>query len=208
MFHSYLITVPGFEHRADPTVEHLRQSGLLAVSWFNRFMGINGTVAGLSCTNAHLLPDGSVYTPTPAHTSLCLNHWFLWQRIKDAHWADTPHYSLILEDDVRLVDGWYDKLVRALEDVPDDWDLLFIGSCYARHHGAVHVKGDVWKTEKPNCTHAYFVRHKALPVLLNKCQRIYTNIDWALVEQAIPHLKSFAILPRIAHQFTMENLAE
>lgn len=208
MFHSYLITVPGFEHRADPTVDHLEKSGLLAVSWFERFIGINGVTAGLSCTNAHLLPDGSTYTPTPAQTSLCLNHWFLWQRIAKMAAVDLAGYSLIMEDDVRLVDGWLQKMCVALEDIPDDWDLLYMGSCFARIHGAVHVNGDVWKTEKPNCTHAYFVRHKALPVLLDKCQRIYTNIDWALVEQAIPHLKTFAILPRLANQFTMENLAE
>lgn len=208
MFHCYMITVPGFEHRADPTEEHLRQSGLMAVSWYKRFNGINGSIAGLSCTNSHLLPDGNRYTPTPAHTSLCINHWFLWRTIYAPNLLDADHYSLIMEDDVRLVDGWYEKLVRALDDVPDDWDLLFMGSCYARHHGAVHVKGDVWRTEKPNCTHAYFVRHKALPVLLDKCHRIYTNIDWAIVEQAIPHLKAYAILPRLAHQLTLEHLTE
>jgi GR25 family glycosyltransferase involved in LPS biosynthesis len=208
MFHSYLITVPGLDEQCSTTIKHLEKVGVTALSWFSRFVGINGETAGLSCTNHHDLPDGSKYTPTPKHVSLCLNHWFLWQAIAMPNRFDQTGFSLIMEDDVRFVERWHEKFHNALRDAPDDWDILFLGSCYARHHGAVHVKGDVWKTEKPNCTHAYLVRHRALSTLINRCQRIYTNIDWSLVEQAIPHLKAYAILPRIAHQHTMENLPE
>jgi GR25 family glycosyltransferase involved in LPS biosynthesis len=211
MIHAYTITCSGNEDRLSATLKHIEDCGLMALMWFHTFNGINGETAGLACTNYHTLSDGTQYTPTAKHVSLCINHWFLWKQI---HWNTNPkivtkgEYSLITEDDVRFVPGWYDKLASALQDVPNDWDLLYIGSCYAKLNGATHVKGDVWETPKPNCTHAYLVRHKALPVLIEKCQRIYTNIDWLMVEQAIPHLRTYSILPRIAHQFEMENLPE
>jgi hypothetical protein len=205
---SYLITVPGFEARRDATIAHLDGCGFNRSNFFHQFVGVNGETAGLSCTNTHALPDGTIYTPTPKHVSLCLNHWFLWQRI----WADVMtsegDFSIILEDDVRFTDNWHSKYTKAIEDVPGDWDILFLGSCYARNFPVAHIAGDIWKVEKPNCTHAYCVRNKALPVLIEKCHRIYTNIDWAIIEQAIPHLKTFAVLPRLAHQHGMEDLPE
>lgn len=209
MTRSFLITVAGCEDRRDSALAHLRDRGVIGVTWFKVFQGINGETAGLSCTNSHTLPDNSRYTPTPKHISLCLNHWFLWQRISgDSSFWDMGDHSLIMEDDVRFTEDWLSKAIRAKEDVPEDWDLLFLGSCHARNHPVHHVKGDVWKVEKPNCTHAYYVRHKALPILIDRCQRIYTNIDWSIIEQAIPHLNAYAILPRIAHQHGMENLPE
>ena len=201
----YLITVPGFEARRDATISHLCDT----VAWRPiPFIGVNGEAAGLSCTNTHTLSDGSIYTPTPKHVSLCLNHWFLWQRILSTSSADDDGHSIIMEDDVRIVSNWHNKYAAALEDVPEDWDILFLGSCYARNFPVTHIAGDIWKVEKPNCTHAYCVRHKALPVLIEKCHRIYTNIDWAIIEQAIPHLNTYAVLPRIAHQHGMEDLPE
>jgi hypothetical protein len=204
---AFLITVPGLEDRRKATESHLESCGFSQAINVRPFVGVNGGVAGISCTNTHLLPDGTTYTPTPKHVSLCLNHWFLWQQIlNNAEIGD--EFSIVLEDDVRFVDGWFNKSRKALEDVPEDWDILFLGSCYARNFPVAHIVGDIWKVEKPNCTHAYCVRHKALPVLIEKCHRIYTNIDWAIIEQAIPHLNTYAILPRIAHQFTMEHLLE
>jgi GR25 family glycosyltransferase involved in LPS biosynthesis len=208
MIHAYTITCSGNEDRLSATLKHIEDCGLMALMWFHTFNGINGETAGLACTNYHTLSDGTQYTPTAKHVSLCINHWFLWQKIRWHSQLDGEGISLIMEDDVRFIDGWQEKFHNALRDVPEDWDILFIGSCYARHHGAVHVKGDVWKTEKPNCTHAYLIRHRALTTLIDKCQRIYTNIDWLMVEQAIPHLRTYSILPRIAHQFEMENLPE
>jgi hypothetical protein len=198
----YLIYVPGL-NRIAATTAHLRERD---VNYWP-FHGINGETAGLSCTNHHDLPDGSKYTPTPKHVSLCINHWMIWSRAHMEH-DDPGDFILVMEDDVRFVDDWDDKLQQALLDVPEDWDMLFLGSCYARHHGAAHVKGSVYKLDKPNCTHAYLVRVKALPTLLRDCERIYTNIDWAIAEQVGQKLKIFAILPRIAHQHTMENLPE
>ena len=209
MTQSYLITVPGFQARRDAAIAHLHQSGFAFATQLKLFAGVNGETAGLSCTNSHKLPDGSVYTLCPKHASLCLNHWFLWQRIlSESHSVVVGDYSIILEDDVRFTDNWYSKYAKAIEDVPEDWDILFLGSCHARSYPVGHIVGDIWKVEKPNCTHAYCVRHKALTVLIEKCHRIYTKIDWAIIEQAIPHLNTYAILPRIAHQHGMEDLPE
>jgi len=204
---SFLITVPGFESRRDATIAHLDECGFNRSNFFHQFVGLNGETAGLSCTNTHTLPDGTIYTLCPKHASLCLNHWFLWQRMLSES-GGSDDFSIALEDDVRFADNWYSKYTKALEDVPEDWDILFLGSCHARSYPVSHIVGDIWKVEKPNCTHAYCIRHKALPVLIEKCHRIYTKIDWAIIEQAIPHLSVYAVLPRLAHQHGMEDLPE
>ena len=128
----------------------------------------------------------------------------------DALWCPdgTTHCYGIMEDDVLLREDWKPMLDAALADLPHDWDILFAGSCHVKAHSPTHYKGNLWKFHNPLCTHMYFVRPKALPILIESCERIYTNIDWAIVEQALPKLNSFVVLPRIAGQHGLDDLAE
>ena len=113
-----------------------------------------------------------------------------------------------MEDDVVLREDWGPMINAAWDNLPDDWDILFAGSCHVKAHSPTHYKGNLWKFHNPLCTHFYLVNQKALPILIESCERIYTNIDWAIVEQALPKLNSFVVLPRIAGQHGLDDLAE
>lgn len=52
-----------------------------------------------------------------------LSHIGVWKRVRD---DDLP-CALVLEDDVELVPGFASKLRAALRQVPDDYDLLYLG---------------------------------------------------------------------------------
>lgn len=203
---TYVITLQAQPERQARCSDHLRERGYAAYSW----RGVDAAKMGLQTRFTHRLPDGTDYNPPAKHVGLCLSHWMLWRELMVLrHFPETEfdHYG-IMEDDVVLDPNWKSMLDSAMADLPEDWDILFAGSCHVRTYNPTHYKGFLWKCEKPNCTHFYLVRAKALPVLIDACERIYTNIDWAIIEQALPKLNSFVVLPRIAGQHGMEDLAE
>ena len=54
-----------------------------------------------------------------------LSHLGLWWKL--AHESPGVSNYLILEDDVKFKDGWEKKWLAALEDVPDDYDVIYLG---------------------------------------------------------------------------------
>jgi len=198
-----VITLKSQPDRWTRCFTHLNGRGYWAQPW----AGIDAEKMGLVTTNSHRVPDGRDYTPPPYHVGCCLSHWLLWRDLW-RNWGGSSNPVAVMEDDVELREDWEPMLYAALKDLPDDWDILFAGSCNAKFNGATHYKGNLWQAKEPLCTHFYLVRPKALPVLIESCERIYTNIDWAIIEQAIPHLNTYAVLPRLAHQHGMEDLPE
>ncbi len=59
-------------------------------------------------------------------------------------------------------------------------------------------------TPRASCNHAYVVRGSALPVLLDRCEKVWAPIDLSMHEDRTRFgtrmLKSFAVLPRLATQ--------
>lgn len=131
------------------------------------------------------------------------------------------HY-MVLEGDMRFADtcntckftsttgfGWRERLTAAMEDVPEDFDFLFLGSCCAEDKEPVHVKGDVYEfpyrgPEKwqyyPQCGHCYIVAKKCLPHLIATQRDTASPVDVSLIKYAFPQLKVYAVLPRLADQ--------
>lgn len=129
---------------------------------------------------------------------------------------DFKHF-LFLESDAEFMEGWRDKLIQSLEDVPEDFDFLFVGSCCAKDKEPVHIKGDVYEfpyrgEEKwqyyPQCGHAYIIAHKALQTLIDTQRDVAHPMDVSLIRYAFPKLKIYAILPRIATQGDKTDLPE
>lgn len=122
-------------------------------------------------------------------------------------------HFMYLETDCNFIEGWKEKLEQALLDVPSDFDYLYAGSCCAEDKEPVHVKGDVYHfpfrgedkwTYAPQCGHFYIVAKKAIPLFI-KTQRDCGNpADVSLIKFMFPHLKVYAILPRLADQGSTE----
>lgn len=115
------------------------------------------------------------------------------------------HYWLI-EDDCIFIEGWKEKLQQALQDVPDDFDFLFVGSCCTEGREQQHIKGDIWEVKYPQCGHCYIISKKCIPFLIETSRDPGEPIDVSLYYNSFPHLKVYTILPRLADQIDT-NLA-
>lgn len=114
-------------------------------------------------------------------------------------------YSLIIEDDVILDDKFGDKLNKGLEQLPDDYDMLFIGNGCNLHIPLNKRRPDKFiykKCREPTdwgglggtrCTDSYLVSKKGAKKLMSYISKLKEGainipIDWWL-NQVIQDLK-------------------
>ena len=108
-------------------------------------------------------------------------------------------YSLILEDDVILDDKFGDKLNKGLEQLPDDYDMLFIGNGCCLHIESSKIKPGQFIYKKcgeptnwggnggTRCTDSYLVSKKGAKKLMSYISKLKEGainmpIDWWLNE--------------------------
>lgn len=175
---------------------HLIEQGIPATM----FQGINAAAMGLTTVNPYTYEvdgPGSGYIMPQKHVGLSLTHWLLWRKLV-AYERDKDWSSTILEDDAEFVPGWREKLAAITP--PDDWDMILIGSCNCGDKPKEEVSPGLFKVHQPQCTHAYIVRHRALPTLIECGRKIWAPIDLSLIFGAYEKLNVFCVLPRICGQ--------
>ena len=102
----------------------------------------------------------------------------------------------IFEDDSVFVDNFHEKLEKSLAFLPDDWDMLYLGANLVD----TYEVNQYWHKSRRCCsTHAYAVKKKALPVLLESAKNYDGHIDMAhsLVH---PQLNVYIARPTLVYQ--------
>ena len=131
--------------------------------------------------------------------SLALKHCWI---IKDAF---NKNYEsiLILEDDVVLVENFTEKFNSYKNQLPENWDSCFIGTCCDLHAQLVNGR-NVYKTNGSRCTHAYILSRNGISKLINEINTINDCIDWYynLVIHKL-QLENYWFEPSIANQNTI-----
>lgn len=167
-----------------------------------RFNGWNNSIGGLRATYPYEIDaPGSGYLMKETSVGIYLSHWMLWNYL-----AMLPDDSFfIFEDDAAFVPVWKEQWEADMALLPPDWDLFYVGSCCVNGWpDNVQFSEHIWRTKKAQCLHAYMVRAKALPMMLEKCQKVWAPIDLALLWECQPHLNVFARIPRLVNQADME----
>lgn len=163
-----------------------------------RFNGWDNRIAGLRPTYPYEVDaPGSGFLMTERDVGPCISHWMLWNHL--ATLAEDTFF--VFEDDVIFQPGWKEKWEADLASLPSDWDMFYVGHCcFDGWPENSKFSETVYRAKIVHCTHAYMVRAKAFPLLLEKCQKVWAPIDLALVFQALPHLNVFARVPRLMEQ--------
>lgn len=182
--------------RFSATEEHLRSVGILA----EPFISFDAEITGLETRHTYERDHpGTNFRVAPRMVNMYLGHYTLW---KVCEYLPGDSF-LILEDDVRFSDDWKQHLAAAMP-LPSDWDLIYLGSCCCMDKAGIkQITGRLNRVQFALCTHAYAVRKKAIPILLENCERIEAGIDIAICLNAMPKLNAYAFLPRIADQIGM-----
>ena len=133
-----------------------------------------------------------------------LSHFNVWASIK---WmiesAITSHkVFLVVEDDVEFTrNDWKDVLLENLAILPDDWHVVYVGSCCTDgNHLHRHVGANLYKLTQGMCTHCYLVNYEGACKLLETNQKVWSPIDIQILVDSIPRMNFYGILPRLATQ--------
>jgi GR25 family glycosyltransferase involved in LPS biosynthesis len=129
--------------------------------------------------------------------SLALKHAFI---LKDI-FKNKYKTSLILEDDVILCDNFVNYCNFFMTQLPNDWDIAWVGSCLNLHEPNIDGKY-VYKTSKGSrCTHAFLVSES----MVNKVIDCISDINLAadhfynyLIEKY--NLNNYWFEPSLANQ--------
>ncbi len=188
---TFVLTVRRQIRRFDDTVAHLDSLG---VKW-ERFDGMDNTITKLIPVETFDF-DRAGDKIGPKHVAATLTHYLLWKVMQYQ-----PDDSFIaLEFDVRFVDDWQDKFHQAMSVLPDDWDIVYLGSCCCKGRNTSLIGNNLYVVEYPLCGHACLYRKKCLETLLDIHQRISMPLDIAMLNWSLPKLKVYTILPPICVQ--------
>jgi len=120
------------------------------------------------------------FKPTPSgrylnnsEISLLLKHYDIISQLS----SNNIKYALVLEDDVILCDNFLHHLENCFEELPKDWDLVWVGTCCNLHEPKIGDKL-VYKTNRGSrCTHAYLISKSCANKIMNNLDRITEAID-------------------------------
>lgn len=189
------LTLPESADKTEAARKHFSEAGLDDVEFV---WGIHAHKAGLATVHPYEVDNpGSGFRMGYKPTGIWLGHWIIWTIMNR---APDDHF-MVLETDAKFQPGWKEKFGQAMADVPPDFDFLHIGHCCMEGHPRTHIKGDVYETKHSQCTHAYVMNRKCIPFLLRTLRKVWSPIDIQMIFECFPHLRTFAVMPRIVDQF-------
>lgn len=162
------------------------------------FAALHAETTGFAtCHPYEIDAPGSGYLMGFKPTGVWLAHVMLWHHL--ARLNDDKF--LILEDDAMFHEDWKARYEQAMEHLPGDFDFCHIGHCCLEGHPKTLVGGELYESKNSQCTHSYILNRKCLPFLLRTVRKCYAPIDCQLVLDVFPHLRTFAVIPRMVDQF-------
>lgn len=121
------------------------------------------------------------------------SHRRLFTKVKE----DGLDMVLVLEDDIEVCEDFNNKLNQTLSELPDDWDLLYLGGWNV---------GDIEKyseslnfAKKVYTTHAFIVRKKFYDTILEGINSKKWKVD-VLISDVLPLGNCFICEPPLAWQ--------
>ena len=194
----YCITLPEKPERTEAAIKHFSEGGLENVTMVS---GIHGEGFGLDTKFLYEVDNpGSGFKIGPSVVGIWLSHWMLWL----AATLMEHEHVMILEDDAQLLSNWKKRTAQALEDVPPDFDWLFIGSCCAGSAKKTLVKGEVWDARYPVCFQAYIISKAGARKLVETQRKCYAPIDVSAVFHSFKAMRVFTLFPMAINQFNTE----
>jgi len=136
---------------------------------------------------------------SPGQVGCALSHLECYKRAKE------NETLLILEDDVEFRVGANILFDKWVVDIPDDWDILFLGG---NHRGETlrdkpQIKrisnGHIYKTQYTLTTHAYFIRGEVILWMMERIPEMEMEVD-VLLAKAQRIYNAYTFIPNLAWQ--------
>ena len=186
-------------------------------------IGVNGKTASDEEIDPRVSPLYKELAPKGA-IGCALSHMNVWIRFLQTN----DEYAIVFEDDVMLEDNFTDKLNKALLEVPETYDILYLGCIGCDNNQDFNIfkvsnllfgktnplqnnynqlTDNIASNDFAIGTHAYIVSRKGAQKLLleldGKLESPIDNSITKLVSEGI--IESYMVTPRIAHQTSADT---
>ena len=192
----FIVSNPGGE-KEKRCIRYMKTFGIDAVPMY----GFKAHNCGLSTDYYHTREKEKAKVKTIVAG---LSHFAVWSAIKLMVEAKiTDHRTfLIVEDDVEFTcSDWKAKLADNLDFLPNDWHVVYIGSCCADPiEDHKYIGSNLYKLVRGMCTHAYLVNYDGACKLLETNQKVWSPIDIQMLVDSMPRMNFYGVLPRLATQ--------
>lgn len=190
--------------------EHLNYCGVF--DGLIHVAGIHAEKFGVLGTHPYELDQpGKGHIMGQKYTGSFLSQYVIYSvcnQLPDSHF-------MIMEDDTRFSDGWYPALEKALQEIPSDFDWIFVGSCCAIDKRAERIGDKLYKYPRtkqfpvnyPMGGNCMIVSKKCLPHILATQRDAYAPADISMALHSFHEMEVYSILPRICEQLNNEKLA-
>lgn len=91
--------------------------------------------------------------------------------------AEKYEYALVLEDDVILCDNFVEEFLESHNQLPDNWDIAWVGTCCGLHAPTSEDKR-VYRVNGSRCTHAYAISNIGAKKVLSELKYCNTGADF------------------------------
>lgn len=125
-----------------------------------------------------------------------LSHYFILQEAIINGWKRIA----IFEDDVLLMPNFKDILNTAIFEVPDKWELLYLGYYERSGEAKVQVSQNITIPKNTWGTHAYMVQGSGIKKMYDNLQTIRSHIDVQISEDIVPKLYTYCVSPALCRQ--------
>jgi GR25 family glycosyltransferase involved in LPS biosynthesis len=110
---------------------------------------------------------------TKPEISLCLKHLHVFSEVISKGYDNV----VVFEDDIILCDDFLNKLDLYTQQLPVDYDILWIGTCCNLH--AQFVEGNnIYPANSSRCTHAYLISNSGCKKMSSLIHHLNHPIDW------------------------------
>lgn len=124
-----------------------------------------------------------------------ISHWNTLKILQDTE----GDYFLIAEDDCIFEDGFRNKLREYYEQLPDNWDMLYLGGSINTPGSFEEFSVNLCRARNVYCTHAYIIRKESIPGLIEHVESRKWKIDILYAEYQKTH-NCFITVPELAWQ--------
>ena len=122
-----------------------------------------------------LFSDKNGQKLSKAEISLVMKHYTAFNDVIQNNFKNV----VVFEDDIILCDDFDVKLNKYINQLPIDYDILWIGTCCNLHVPQINPSLNVYlHRHGSRCTHAYVISQQGCKKLLNYFHTIYQPIDW------------------------------
>lgn len=129
--------------------------------------------------------------------SLLLKHNHIWENMIE----NDIENVLVLEDDALFNDNFITDFNSYIDELPSDYDLLWVGSCCGLHANPLENGKHIYRKDGSRCTHAYLINKKCAIKMLEYFKINNSPADFMFNEAIIKYkLNNYWLEPDIISQ--------